>query len=123
MMTTGHVDADGHPLDDPAYAVRCRAELDWINTQYEVLHDRVADHSHLHHVSGLDLRQCRHLCHQLADRFADGSNQVGFATRIHHDVRHTAHQIFAKSNLWIHFARTSENVTAGQVAKMRSNCC
>ena len=27
-MTSGHVDTDHHPLDDPAYAERCRAVLD-----------------------------------------------------------------------------------------------
>ena len=65
------------------------------------------------------------LIFQLADQFIHRlphrGDQFFFSTRVHHDVRHTTHQVFAVTNLRVHLPGAGNHFPAGQVTKMRGD--
>ena len=85
------------------------------------MHDRVADESAIEYVINIAVSFLANFCHQFCQGLAYNLRHLLFATRMHHHVRDTAHQIFAKPDLRIHPTNRSQRLAAGQFNKMHSN--
>jgi hypothetical protein len=90
------------PLAEKAY-LRA-AELDGIEPEEEVMHDRVADDRHLDDVGALHPRLAGHRADELVEGLAHGRGQLALAARVHHHVRDPAHQVLAEPDLRVHEA-------------------
>ena len=83
---------------------RC-AEVDWINAQQDVVHDRVRHQGDLENV--FDLIRCLacKLHKQAVNRLANRAGQQLCPFWVHHHVGDAAHQILTVADLWVHHAR------------------
>ena len=80
-------------------------QLDRIDPQQQVMHDRVADEGALEDCAPLNPRIGADLSDEFIDRLADDPRKIDLAAGVHHDVRNPAHQILAEPDLRIHDAR------------------
>ena len=100
---------------------RRAAELDRIDTQQQVVHDRVADEGGFQDIGGRHADLLRHVGGEFVERVAHRGCHRVLAAGIHHHIRHPAHQVFAKTNLRVHHAGSGDHLAGRQVAKVRGN--
>ena len=98
------------------------AELDRIDAEEEVLHDRVADEARLEDVASLDARLARRLGREIVDGAAHCGRELGLAPRMHHDVGDPAHQVLAEADLRVHHADRRDHLPARELAQVRRDC-
>ena len=94
------------------------AELDRIDAEHEVVHDRVADDGHLEEVGYRDLGLARHVSGEAIEGATHRLGHLLRAPRVHHRVRDAAHQILAEADLRVHEAAGGDDLTGFQVAQV-----
>ena len=100
---------------------RRAAELDRIDAQQQVMHDRIADEGHLENIIAAT-RASR--ATSAASAFSAARTAVGHllrAARIHHGVGDAAHQILAEADLRVHGAAGRDDLAGCQVAQVRGD--
>ena len=100
---------------------RRAAELDGIDAEQQMMHDGVADQRGLEDVLMRNAGLPGHVHGERAKRFAHGGGHQRGAARIHHRVRHPAHQVLAEADLGVHDARRGRDIAAAQIAQVRGN--
>ena len=100
---------------------RRAAQLDRIDAEQQMMHDRVADERRLEDLLARDADLPRDVGDEAVDRGAHGVGHLLLAARIHHHVRDAAHQVLAEADLRIHHARGGDDLAARQVAQMRGD--
>ena len=100
---------------------RRAAELDRIDAEHEVMHDRVADERKLEDVGRLDPGLAREFGGERRERIADRLGHLHRAARIHHRVGDAAHQVLAEADLRVHHARGGGEFAALEVAQVRGD--
>ncbi len=62
-----------------------------------------------------------YLNNQTGYRFPDGNTHLFLTARVHHHIRHTTHQIFAKSNLRVHSTGRGDCLPTCEIHQMSRN--
>ncbi len=96
-------------------------QVDRINAQQNVVHDRIGDQRDLEDILDPATRFQREICEQAVDRLPDGAGQQLGALGVHHHVGHPAHQVFPVANLGIHHPRRGQHLTGIQVTQVGSH--
>ena len=69
--------------------------------------------------SRIDADLVDEIADQAVERGADGCGELAVAARVHHHVRHPAHQVLAESDLRVHrAARSASTSPVGQIAEV-----
>ncbi len=97
---------------------RRAAQLHRVDTQQQVVHDGITDKGGFQNIGGLRPDPLRHLHRQGVERLAHSGGHLDLAARIHHHVRHPAHQVFAKADLRVHHASRGQHIARGQITQM-----
>ena len=97
---------------------RRAAELRRIDAEEEVVHHGVPDEDDLEDVVAVDRRLLRELGDELREAAAHRPGQLLLRARVHHHVRHPAHQILAEPDLRVHLTRGGEHLAGVQIAEM-----
>jgi len=100
---------------------RSTAEFHRIDTQQQVMHDRVADQRRFEDVLVRNARLSRHVHCEPAQRFAYRYSHQRGAARIHHRVGDAAHQILAEADLRVHDTRGRDDLAAAQITQVRGD--
>ena len=95
------------------------AQLNRINAQQQMVHDRVADKDQFIDRLGVHLGLGRDGLDQPVQRRAHGGGHFAVAAGVHHRIRHPRHQILAKADLRVHHPGRCQNRAVAQVAQMR----
>ncbi len=99
------------------------AEWSGIDSGHEVVHYRVAHEDDLEHMGNGDGGLGTEFDDQLVECTAYGVGENSVPARVHHHVRHPAHQVVAIADLGVHPPSRGEHLTGGQVAKMAGDGC
>ena len=67
-----------------------------------MVHDGVTDKDNLKNQAGINVRVFCYILGQCIDRIAHRPRHFAVPTWVHHGIADAAHQIFAKSDLWVH---------------------
>ena len=94
------------------------AELDRIEAEEEVVHDRVADHGHLDDAVRAIAASARDVADQPSTRLAHRRGQLAVAAGVHHDVGDPAHQVLAEADLRVHHAGRGQHLAGDEVGEM-----
>ena len=78
------------------------AQFGGVNSQHEMMHDRIANQDNLENVGQIDFGFCRHLARQVVQGFAHNSGHFLVAAGVHHHVGDPAHQVFTEADLRVH---------------------
>ena len=97
------------------------AQLDRVDAQEQVVHDRVADEHQLQHVGRIGLRLGAQLAQERVHGGADGGGHLRLAARVHHRVGHPRHQILAEADLRVHHPRRGQDLAGRHVAEVRGD--
>src|SRR5690625_1090511 len=97
------------------------AQLRRIDAEQKVVHDRVGDEGGIEEIAGLEARFGTDLPQQAVDALAHGLGHFPVTARVHHDVGHPAHQVFAEADLRVHDAAGGQYFTGGKIAEVRGN--
>ena len=97
------------------------AEFDRVDAEHEVMHDRIADQRHFEDRFELDAGRRRHFDRQFAQGLSHGRRHLRRAARVHHRIRHPAHEVFAEADLRVHATRGRDHFAADEIAKVRGD--
>ena len=100
---------------------RRAAEFGRVETEHEVMHDRVADQRDLEDLLRLGARVARHIGGEFAERRAHSDGHLLRAARVHHGVRDPAHEVFAEADLRVHHAGRGHDLTGRKIAEVRGD--
>ncbi len=100
---------------------RCPAQLFGVNPQQQMVHHRVADQNTFNDLRTVNQCLGCDLPDQRVDCFAYSLGHLSMAAGIHHGIRNTRHQVFAKADLRVHQTRRGFDVTGRKIAKMTGN--
>ena len=89
-----------------------------VDAEQKMMHHRVGNKGQFEDVSCFDVHFPDNIIYQGVDSCLYRLGHCLFATGVHHDVGNTAHQIFTKTNLWIHDAATGDNLTGREITKV-----
>ena len=81
-----------------------RTEVDRVNAQHNVVHDRVRYQGDFKNILDLIRRLACELHKEPIDGFTNGAGQQFGTLGVHHDVGDPAHQILAIADLGVHHA-------------------
>ena len=110
-----------------AQRVRCSqrkgrlAQLKGVNTQQQVVHDRVTDKDRVHDQGLVDLGLCADLCKERVHALAHCGCHFLRAAGVHHGIADPAHQVLTKADLWVHHAGGGDDLAGVQIAQVRGN--
>ena len=74
-----------------------------------MVHDGVGDQSDLENIFQVSSDTLAKLNKQIVQSATNNGGHFPSAFWVHHNVRHPAHKVFTKPNLWIHDTRGPQN--------------
>ena len=97
----------------------CGTQVDRVNAEHNVVHDRVRHQSDLKNI--FDLIRClaSELYEEPIDRLANRAGQQFGTFGVHHHVGDPAHQVFAIADLGVHHARRGQYLARVQITEVR----
>ena len=94
-------------------------ELDRVDAEREMMHDRIADERDLHDIRRIDAAGRGDLQRQRVERRAHRDRHLPGAVRVHHRVADPAHEVLAEADLRVHDPGGRHDAPVGQVAQVR----
>ena len=100
---------------------RRSTKLGRVEAENEMMHDRIADQGHFQNFVAFDAGLARSLADQRVHRLAHRARQLLVAARVHHHVRHAAHEILAEADLRVHRPDCRDDLAAHEIGEVRGD--
>jgi hypothetical protein len=99
----------------------CCSQWGRIDTQQNVMHDRITDH---HDLEDFVNGSCSFRCqfeNEVIECCTNNRRELDISAFVHHHVRDAAHQVFAEADLWIHHSCAAQDFTCSEITQVTSN--